>query len=89
MLVRLKDAEWVEKKQDSLKKSLRGATGTANLKDKALKEELVSADKVPVSERMRYTDNRVVARHRTRSPRFSSCSSLERMSARVLGPTRR
>jgi obg-like ATPase 1 len=46
--IRLKDAEWVEKKQDSLKKSLRGATGTANLKDKALKEELVSADKVPV-----------------------------------------
>lgn len=38
---RLKDAEWVEKRQDALKKSLRGATGTANLKDKALKEELV------------------------------------------------
>lgn len=31
----------MQKKQDALKKSLRGATGTANLKDKAMKEELV------------------------------------------------
>mgnify|MGYP007026583730 CR=1 FL=1 len=37
----LKDAEWVEKKADALKKTLRGATGTANLRDKALKEEYV------------------------------------------------
>ncbi|GAA5951074.1 hypothetical protein JCM8115_005047 [Rhodotorula mucilaginosa] len=44
--LQLKDAEWVEKKQDSLKKSLRGATGTANLKDKALKEELDTVTKV-------------------------------------------
>jgi obg-like ATPase 1 len=38
---RLKDIEWVEKKLELLKKSLRGATGTANLADKAKKEELV------------------------------------------------
>ncbi|GEM06738.1 GTP binding protein [Rhodotorula toruloides] len=44
--LRLKDAEWVEKKQDALKKSLRGATGTANLRDKALKEELDTVTKV-------------------------------------------
>lgn len=39
---RLKDIEWVEKHHDVLKKKLRGATGTANLADKAKKEELVS-----------------------------------------------
>ncbi|CDR38076.1 hypothetical protein NBRC10512_005581 [Rhodotorula toruloides] len=44
--LRLKDAEWVEKKQDALKKSLRGATGTANLRDKAMKEELDTVTKV-------------------------------------------
>ncbi|GAA6002069.1 hypothetical protein JCM10207_003059 [Rhodosporidiobolus poonsookiae] len=44
--LRLKDIEWVEKKQDALKKTLRGATGTANLRDKALKEELDTVTKV-------------------------------------------
>lgn len=40
--LRLKDIEWVEKQYETLKKKLRGATGTANLADKAKKEELVS-----------------------------------------------
>ncbi|GAA5855397.1 hypothetical protein JCM8547_007809 [Rhodosporidiobolus lusitaniae] len=44
--LRLKDIEWVEKKEDALKKQLRGATGTANLRDKALKEELDTVQKV-------------------------------------------
>ncbi|GAA5842300.1 hypothetical protein JCM11251_003978 [Rhodosporidiobolus azoricus] len=44
--LQLKDLEWVEKKHDALKKQLRGATGTANLKDKALKEELDTLVKV-------------------------------------------
>jgi len=44
--LRLKDAEWVEKKADALKKTLRGATGTANLRDKALKEEYDTVCKV-------------------------------------------
>ncbi|GAA5858464.1 hypothetical protein JCM1840_001218 [Sporobolomyces johnsonii] len=44
--LRLKDIEWVEKKQEALKKSLRGATGTANLADKAKKEELDCVTKV-------------------------------------------
>ncbi|GAA6050821.1 hypothetical protein JCM3770_001663 [Rhodotorula araucariae] len=44
--LRLKDAEWVEKKADALKKTLRGATGTANLRDKALKEEYDTVVKV-------------------------------------------
>lgn len=39
--LRLKDIEWVEKQHDAIKKKLRGATGTANLADKAKKEELV------------------------------------------------
>ncbi|SCZ97805.1 BZ3500_MvSof-1268-A1-R1_Chr3-3g06382 [Microbotryum saponariae] len=43
---RLKDIEWVEKKHDALKKALRGATGTANLADKAKKEELDCVAKV-------------------------------------------
>jgi hypothetical protein len=38
---RLKDIEWVEKRLDALKKILRNATGTANLADKAKKEEMV------------------------------------------------
>ncbi|KDE07259.1 cytoplasm protein [Microbotryum lychnidis-dioicae p1A1 Lamole] len=44
--LRLKDIEWVEKKHDALKKALRGATGTANLADKAKKEELDCVAKV-------------------------------------------
>ncbi|KAI5481346.1 GTP binding protein [Pseudohyphozyma bogoriensis] len=44
--LRLKDIEWVEKKHELLKKSLRGATGTANLADKAKKEELDTVAKV-------------------------------------------
>ncbi|KAK4701672.1 hypothetical protein P7C70_g4554, partial [Phenoliferia sp. Uapishka_3] len=40
--LRLKDIEWVEKKHELLRKALRGATGTANLADKAKKEEFVS-----------------------------------------------
>jgi len=44
--LRLKDIEWVEKKLDALKKALRGATGTANLADKAKKEELDCVQKV-------------------------------------------
>ncbi|KAK4054024.1 hypothetical protein OIO90_003669 [Microbotryomycetes sp. JL221] len=44
--LRLKDIEWVEKHQDALKKKLRGATGTANLADKAKKEELDTVTKV-------------------------------------------
>ncbi|SCV74671.1 BQ2448_7700 [Microbotryum intermedium] len=44
--LRLKDIEWVEKKYDALKKALRGATGTANLADKAKKEELDCVAKV-------------------------------------------
>lgn len=43
---RLKDIEWVSKKHDAVKKSLRGATGTANLADKAKKEELDCLAKV-------------------------------------------
>merc|ERR1712039_1076987 len=39
-------AEWVEKKADARKKTLRGATGTANLRDKALKEEYDTVCKV-------------------------------------------
>ena len=39
--IRLKDIEWVEKKHELLRKALRGATGTANLADKAKKEEFV------------------------------------------------
>ncbi|KAM0749907.1 putative GTP-binding protein [Meredithblackwellia eburnea MCA 4105] len=42
----LKDIEWVEKKHDACKKSLRGMTGTANLADKAKKEELDTVTKV-------------------------------------------
>ncbi|GAA5837265.1 hypothetical protein JCM3766R1_002179 [Sporobolomyces carnicolor] len=44
--LRLKDIEWVSKKHDAVKKSLRGATGTANLADKAKKEELDCLAKV-------------------------------------------
>ncbi|GAA5886117.1 hypothetical protein JCM16303_000048 [Sporobolomyces ruberrimus] len=44
--LRLKDIEWVSKKHDAVKKSLRGATGTANLADKAKKEELDCLTKV-------------------------------------------
>lgn len=40
-ILRLKDIEWVEKHLDGLRKKLRGATGTANLADKAKKEEVV------------------------------------------------
>lgn len=43
---RLKDIEWVSKKHEAVKKSLRGATGTANLQDKAKKEELDCLTKV-------------------------------------------
>ena len=39
--LRLKDIEWVEKTLENLKKTFRG-TGTANLADKAKKEEIVS-----------------------------------------------
>lgn len=45
-LYRLKDIEWVEKKLDALKKVLRGATGTANLADKAKKLEVDTVAKV-------------------------------------------
>jgi len=43
--LRLKDIEWVEKRLESLKKSFRG-TGTANLADKAKKEEIDTVAKV-------------------------------------------
>lgn len=39
--LRLKDAEWVEKQVDTLRKTMRGK-GTSSLADKARKEELVS-----------------------------------------------
>lgn len=39
--LRLKDIEWTTKKLEALKKGFRG-TGTANLQDKAKKEEIVS-----------------------------------------------
>lgn len=42
----MKDIEWVSKKHEAVKKSLRGATGTANLADKAKKEELDCLTKV-------------------------------------------
>jgi obg-like ATPase 1 len=38
--LRLKDIEWVQKSLETLKKTFRG-TGTANLADKAKKEEIV------------------------------------------------
>ncbi|ORY73607.1 P-loop containing nucleoside triphosphate hydrolase protein [Leucosporidium creatinivorum] len=44
--LRLKDIEWVEKHLDGLRKKLRGATGTANLADKAKKEEVDCVAKV-------------------------------------------
>ncbi|KAL8277561.1 hypothetical protein RQP46_009993 [Phenoliferia psychrophenolica] len=44
--LRLKDIEWVEKKHELLRKALRGATGTANLADKAKKEEFDTVSKV-------------------------------------------
>ena len=40
-LRRLKDIEWVEKKLEALRKIFKGATGTANLADKAKKFEIV------------------------------------------------
>lgn len=43
--LRLKDAEWVEKHLNTLKKTFRG-TGTLNLADKAKKEEIVCVEKV-------------------------------------------
>ena len=43
--LRLKDAEWVEKHLNSLKKTFRG-TGTLNLADKAKKEEILCVEKV-------------------------------------------
>lgn len=43
--LRLKDIEWTEKHHDTAKKGLRG-TGTANLQDKAKKEEIDITGKV-------------------------------------------
>jgi len=43
--LRLKDIEWVEKTLETLKKSFRG-TGTANLADKAKKEEIVTVERI-------------------------------------------
>lgn len=43
--LRLKDAEWVEKHLNTLKKTFRG-TGTLNLADKAKKEEILCVEKV-------------------------------------------
>jgi obg-like ATPase 1 len=43
--LRLKDVEWVQKTLEALKKTFRG-TGTANLADKAKKEEIDTVEKV-------------------------------------------
>jgi obg-like ATPase 1 len=43
--LKLKDIEWVEKHYETIKKSFRG-TGTANLADKAKKEEIDITGKV-------------------------------------------
>lgn len=44
--LRLKDQEWVEKHLAGLKKAFAGRTGTANLADKAKKEEIECCERV-------------------------------------------
>ena len=86
-LRRLKYIEWVEKKLEALRKIFKGATGTANLADKAKKFEIVSlalflggvADEIDLGRKCRI-----------RLSRFSTSSRCRtRTSERLSGTTRR